>query len=84
MFAFSYPCIQRVYAGKKMLRKNYSFCGDLSLTVTSRNVVVLLQQQTADSVQDFSLESHFLQQLPPGRAEVCGSYHLRKRAFVRF
>lgn len=49
---------------------------DLPLTVTGRDVV-LLKQQMADSVQDLSLESHFLQQLPPRWAEVGHSYHLR-------
>lgn len=47
-------------------------------TVSSCDGVVLLQQQTVDSVQDFSLVGHLLQQLPLRWAEVGRFHHLKE------
>lgn len=51
----------------------------LLLTVSNRNVVVLLQQQTADSLQDFSLQNNFLQKVTPRWTKVCCFQHLVKQ-----
>lgn len=56
---------------------------DLSLTVAGRDIVLFKQQMT-DSVQNFSLKSHFFEQVPLSLTKVSHAHHLRKCDIVRF